>query len=359
MKKNKTKQLIMNIIMMLMGALAGFLIALYITKHNYSFLQLVYAFVCLIAGYMAGIVIHESGHLVAGLRSGYEFISFRIGSMTWVKENGKLSQKKFNIAGTGGQCLMMPPESDMPGNVPFVLYFLGGGLFNLATAAIFIPLGLAIPNFYLSMPFLMLGFSSAFQCLINLIPLNIQLPNDGFNVVLYSRDKAERIVLYKLLRINGLMHKGYEPSAIPEDLYDFGENNQGLGDLLKTSLYIDKKDFSAAQKMIEHALASGKLVSIYEYEAKLELLFCKIMNGAPEHEIEELYDKTLKNYISAASKTQISKRRIMYAYYLIYKKDKESAAKEYNAAMSMKDTYPIAGELKSELSVIDYIKGID
>ncbi len=117
----------MNIIMMLMGALAGFLIAIYINKHDYSFLQLVYAFVCLIAGYMAGIIIHESGHLVTGLRSGYEFISFRIGSMTWVKENGKLSQKKFNIAGTGGQCLMMPPESDKPENVPFVLYFLGGG----------------------------------------------------------------------------------------------------------------------------------------------------------------------------------------------------------------------------------------
>ena len=359
MKKNKTKQLIMNIIMMLMGALAGFLIAIYINKHDYSFLQLVYAFVCLIAGYMAGIIIHESGHLVTGLRSGYEFISFRIGSMTWVKENGKLSRKKFNIAGAGGQCLMMPPESDKPENVPFVLYFLGGGLFNLTTAAIFIPCGLVIPNLYLSMPFLMLGLASAFQCLINLIPLNLQLPNDGHNVVFYSKNKAERIVLYKQLRINGLLHKGYEPSDLPEELFDFGEDNHGLGDLLKASLYIDRKDFSAAQIMIEQALDSGKLVSLYEYEAKSELLFCKVVNGEPENEIEELYDKTLKNYISAASKTQISKRRIMYAYYLIYKKDKESAAKEYNAAMSMKDTYPIAGELKSELSVIDYIKGID
>ena len=80
---------------------------------------------------------------------------------------------------------------------------------------------------------------------------------------------------------------------------------------MKASLYIDRKDFSAAQIMIEQALDSGKLVSLYEYEAKSELLFCKVVNGAPENEIEALYDKTLKSYISATSKTQISKRRLM------------------------------------------------
>lgn len=354
--KAKKKLILMNMIMMAFGALAGFIIAVYIDKQNLSFLQAVYAFIWLIAGYMAGIIIHESGHLVTGLYSGYEFLSFRIGSLTFIKENGRLTRKKFSLAGTGGQCLMMPPESDTPEDVPFVLYFLGGGLFNLITAVIFIPAGLLIPGFYLSVPFLMLGFTSAIQCLMNLIPMNLQCPNDGFNIVFYSRNKAERVVLYKQLRINGLLHKGYEPSAIPGELFDFGENSKGLGDLLKASLCIDNKDFPAAQKLIEKAIASGELLSVYEYEAKAELLFCKVMNGAPGQEIDELYDKTLKNYISASSKTQIAKRRIMYAYYLIYKQDMAAAEKEYNAALAMKETYPIAGEVKSEISIIEYIR---
>ena len=80
------------------------------------------------------------------------------------------------------------------------------------------------------------------------------------------------------------------------------------------------------------------------------------MNDAPGQEIEELYDKTLKNYISASSKTQIAKRRIMYAYYLNYKQDMAAAEKEYNAALAMKETYPIAGEVKSEISIIEYIR---
>ena len=358
MKKMKFGQIIMFLIWLAIGAAGGYLLASYINEHDYSFLQLLYSFVWLMVGYFIGIIIHESGHLVAGLKSKYEFVSFRIGSMTWIKEDGKLKKKKFNIAGTGGQCVMMPPDSNRPEDVPFVLYNLGGGLFNLITAAIFIPLGILIPNFYFSMPLFMLGAASVVQGVINLIPLNLQVPNDGYNIVNLSRKKAERVLLYKQLRINGLLYKGLPPSEIPEKMFDFGEESHGLGELLKASLYIDKKDFNTAQKLVVSAIDSGKLLSIYEYEAKSELLFCKIMNGASENELNELYDKTLKKYITDSAKTQIAKRRILYAYNFLYKKDNAAAQREYEAAMAMKETYPSAGELKSELSIIEYIKNV-
>ena len=52
------------------------------------------------------IVLHETGHLIFGLMSGYQFSSFRIGTHMLMKENGKLVHRKIKIAGTGGQCLM-------------------------------------------------------------------------------------------------------------------------------------------------------------------------------------------------------------------------------------------------------------
>lgn len=58
------------------------------------------------------IIIHEAGHLVFGLLSGYEFVSFRIGSITLAKYDNKYCFKRFHIAGTGGQCLMMPMVED-------------------------------------------------------------------------------------------------------------------------------------------------------------------------------------------------------------------------------------------------------
>lgn len=41
--------------------------------------------------------------------TGYSFISFSVGSFTLIKEDKKLKHKKFNIPGTAGQCLIMPP----------------------------------------------------------------------------------------------------------------------------------------------------------------------------------------------------------------------------------------------------------
>ena len=55
---------------------------------NYFFIvELAFAF---IVAYFANIIVHEGGHLVCGLLSGYGFSSFRIGSLMLVKIDGKL-----------------------------------------------------------------------------------------------------------------------------------------------------------------------------------------------------------------------------------------------------------------------------
>ena len=45
------------------------------------------------------IVIHEAGHLLFGLVSGYRFVSFRIGSWMVYKREGKLHFGKYSLAG--------------------------------------------------------------------------------------------------------------------------------------------------------------------------------------------------------------------------------------------------------------------
>ena len=92
----------------------------------------------LAAAYFIQMVIHEAGHLVFGLFTGYKFLSFRIGSLMLIKDGEKFSFRRFSIAGTGGQCLMAPPDMT-DGRFPFVLYNLGGVIMNLiATAAFFL-----------------------------------------------------------------------------------------------------------------------------------------------------------------------------------------------------------------------------
>ncbi|MBQ3106858.1 MAG: hypothetical protein IJC51_05275, partial [Eggerthellaceae bacterium] len=74
------------------GAAFGFLVALYADTQlaaDAGFLDLVLSLVGLLVPLAVAIVlqtiIHEAGHLVFGLVSGYRFSSFRIGSFMWMK----------------------------------------------------------------------------------------------------------------------------------------------------------------------------------------------------------------------------------------------------------------------------------
>ena len=87
------------------------------------------------AALSAQLILHEAGHLVCGLISGYRFSSFRVGSLMLFQEGKRLRFKTLSIAGTGGQCLMLPPQcDDTP--IPFRLYLLGGVLRTQYAAAL-------------------------------------------------------------------------------------------------------------------------------------------------------------------------------------------------------------------------------
>lgn len=81
-----------------------------------SFIELTIFIGGIYLAYFLCIIIHEGGHLVMGLATGYKFLSFRIGSLVLVKTDKGLKFKKYSIAGTGGQCLLDPPDVENPEN---------------------------------------------------------------------------------------------------------------------------------------------------------------------------------------------------------------------------------------------------
>ena len=94
-------------------------------------------FVAVVLAAYLQIIFHEAGHLVCGLLSGYRFVSFRVGSITLLKDgNGKLRFKRFKLAGTGGQCLMAPPDNVPLDKIPTSLYNAGGVIANLLCAIV-------------------------------------------------------------------------------------------------------------------------------------------------------------------------------------------------------------------------------
>ena len=188
MKKKIINGLLQILGIMIVGAIIGYSVGK-IAGDSLSKVDTPNIILLLIAGvvvFILQVIIHEVGHLVFGLLSGYKFISFRVFDFKIIKdENGKLKIRYERLAGTGGQCLMRAPEY-VEGKFKYKLYLLGGVTFNLVFSIVF---WLVLPSYY-TLLFALIGFALAF---LNLIPMGF---NDGMTFYHASKDETTRFILF-------------------------------------------------------------------------------------------------------------------------------------------------------------------
>lgn len=363
--KDSFKQGFAIIIGMGIGAVIGIIIGIVSDsgETDGDFFTFLIYFALFILAYMLQLVLHELGHLICGLWSGYEFISFRVGSLTFVKENGKIATKKFKIMGTGGQCLMMPPEGNGY-DCPYFLYNLGGILMNTVISCLCIAAYLLLPMPKMMEAFLIFIVCSGFiDLILNGIPMKIGgIANDGYNMLSIGRDKTIRKAFYTQLRVNGLIYRGTRLKDMPfewfELPFDADLNNPLFSSIkmLEGSYYEDKKEFDKAKQCFENLLNSApKLIKLLENEIKCALLFYETIGEGRREVIDDLYTNDLKKYIKATN-CYISRKRLMYAYTLIIEKDNAKADKILKEIDVVKKTYPAKAEVEGELEIIEFIK---
>lgn len=128
------------------------------------------------------IIFHEGGHLLAGLLTGYKFVSFRILNITFINSGGKIAVKRFKIAGTGGQCLLSPSEKPVE-EINATLYNAGGFLANLLLSGGALYLSV-LYDAALAKTFLFIfALTGIFFAILNGIPFKVGgIPNDGYNL---------------------------------------------------------------------------------------------------------------------------------------------------------------------------------
>ncbi|ASW42305.1 site-2 protease family protein [Clostridium isatidis] len=309
------------------------------------------------------IIIHEGGHFLFGKLTGYRLTSFRIGSITIMKEEDKIKLKRFSIAGTGGQCLMEPPEYKED-KFPFILYNLGGGLLNIIFSIIAIIIYLIFSN----MPYLLeilLSFSGIgiILGLMNIIPLKIAgAANDGYNIIFLKKNKDARYAFYRQLKINALLARGARIKDMPKEWFELSEgadiNNPIIASVacMMGSYYQDNKDFQRSKEEFDYVLEnSNNLLGIYKNEIECELLFYEIIGDRNIDKINKLFTKELKKYIKA-SKHSLSKKRLLYAYELLINKDENTAKKYLDEFEKIAKTYPYKGEVEGERELISFVK---
>lgn len=331
-----------------------------------AFVAIVILFVVAVFAILFHIIIHEAGHLIFGKLSGYQFVSFRVGSIMFIKENGKLKVKRFNIVGTGGQCLMMPDSNWSAYEYPYVLYNLGGSLANLIVALVAIVLYLVLPEtryvpealFLLSV----IGFASA---LTNGIPMKIEgLANDGYNIISLNKDRQARRALYMQLHINGLQTKGTRLKDMPEGYFEISEDGDLTNPLIaaigvfKCNYLHDKKEFTQGKEYSLYLIENAPgLLDVYKNELKCELLFYEIIGLCRQDEIDKLYTKELQEYIKKTS-GYVSRRRLMYTYEMFVNNDKVGAKKQEIEFEKVAKNYPYVSDIEAERELIEFVNNL-
>lgn len=307
-------------------------------------------------------IVHEGGHLIFGKLSGYKFVSFRIGRIMLISNRGKYKFKRFSLRGTGGQCLMMPPGSDGD-DYPYILYNLGGAIANIVFSLLCLLVYKLMPQANYFAVFLSISaiIGIAFA-LMNGIPMYLGgISNDGKNAISLGKDREAKRAFWLQLYINGLIANGTRLADISEELFQLPENADLNNPIIctigvyKCSYLNDKKLFDEAREMCEFMLENAPgLLEIHRNELRCELLFYEIMGLCRREEIDKLYTKQLKNYIKATS-LYVSRKRLMYAYALLFEEDVSKAEKELAGFEKAARTYPYEVEVQSERELIALI----
>ena len=360
-KKNRRSGMVLPLIIaMLIWAIIGYIGVYHIVDSKVGYWFLLFIFICL--SLFLHVIIHEAGHLVCGLISGYRFVSFRIGSLIIAKRGDRIEFCRFSLMGTGGQCLMSPPDLK-EGQMPYKLYNIGGVLFNFLTVGLFFVIWKLIVHGTLFAAFcmLMMLFGMLFG-LMNGIPLQAGgIDNDGRNVFSLGKHPESMRALWLQLKVNELQTNGVRLKDMPEEWFQFPED-WPLDNSICVSTAVmacnramDQLAFAAAEERAA-ALVNGtnKLIPFYLNTLKLELIFTELIGQNRKEVLEGLRTKEFEKY-AVSMKNSPPIIRMQYACELLENHDENAAQKQLDLFEKTAKNYVYKGDLESEREIMAYV----
>lgn len=317
----------------------------------------------LVIGLFLQVIIHETGHLLAGLFSGYGFVSFRIGRFVWIKDkDNKIKLKNIYLPGLIGQCLMAPPNMKN-GTFPTLLFNLGGSLLNLLSVFVFGVIFYFFRLYYI----LLICLFGLLLALSNGIPIKFAMANnDGKNAVEIRKDPQAARSIWVQLKVNEMISKGVRLKDMPEDWFFVPNDDQMKNGVissmavLKVNRLTDQQKIEEASELIDKILNGDfGVAGIYLHLLVCDRIFFELIKEGDRNLVDRLYDKQQEKFMNQMNNFP-SVIRTQYAYALLYKKDKVKAEKFKKKFEKCARTYPYQSDIESErelmLLVKDYLQ---
>lgn len=355
-KKNYVFFIILSLAVgMVIGFVCSFLVKrLFGNEYTESYIFFS-ALVMLCIAFYLHIILHEAGHLVCGLLTGYSFLSFRIGSFMWIKQGGVMRFRRMSLAGTAGQCLLGSPELK-DGRMPYVLYNLGGVLANLTASAIAVIVVICFgENPWVVLIFTIFAVVGVFTALMNGLPIsNGVVNNDGSNTVAMGKSPEALRAFRAQMKIAEMSASGVRLKDVPAELFELGENANLKNVMVATiavfraNRLVDELEFEEAKRCIDFLLDGDFAVAgIYRYLLSCDRIYLELLNGRDTELVNRLLNKNLLAFMKQM-KNNPSILRTQYAYALFFENDAAKAEDIQRKFDKMTLTYPYASDIESE-----------
>jgi len=315
-----------------------------------------------ITSFFISAVLHDLGHLVFGLLSGYKFSSFKVGGVILLKQGGRLSLRSCSIKGGGG-CKLIPPDM-MNGKMPHVLYNVGGFIMNLLFLLVCGVLTFVLrDNIFVATVFCAMALANFAQIVILGIHLPDKADTDIGNAVEASKNPEALRALWLRLKIASEEVEGKSLADMP-------------GEWFRIPSAEHLKSGSTANLIL---LAENRLMALGDYDGALEIIE-KYKNLPSLHPtdaaflaIDEMTVKAFRredyNTIAAlfspdvhtvinTMKLHPTVIRFKYVLSMLVEPSPENSAWAHSTMNKIKGSYPYPAEIATEEGIMDYVDSI-
>lgn len=356
---------------MVIGAVCGFLMVYFMENmlgENASIGQKLLCVAILFVGMYAAIflqlILHEAGHLVFGLMTGYQFSSFRIMNFMWIKKDGKIQLCRLSIAGTGGQCLMSPPEL-VAGKMPVFLYNLGGVFVNLIVSAIAFGLCFVVSDIPILCALLViLAIIGVALALTNGIPMRMgEVDNDGYNAFSIRRSKEAQRAFWVQMKVNEQVSNGVRLRDMPDEWFEVPSDEAMKNSMVAVlgvfacNRMVDAHRFEEAERMMAHLLEiDSGIVGLHRNLMICDRIYIELITEKREDLLDSLLTKEQKKFMKTM-KNFPSVIRTEYTCALLGAQDMEKAEKFKALFEKCAKTYPYPNDVQSERELMEIAEG--
>lgn len=279
----------------------------------------------LVAVIYAQIIIHEGGHLVCGLATGYRFVSFRVGNLILYRDGGRMRIGRFSIAGTAGQCLLEPPTdniSDADG-IPYRAYSAGGVAANLTVAVVAaVLLAAGVQSVAVAFAAAMFFITGVVIAAMNGIPMRVGgFPNDGYTARIMGQETDMRRSLWVQLTVNAQYSRGRLLRDMPDEWFALPDGADLANHMYTTVAmfdvwrHIERHDFEAADTLLRRLHAcEGRMIDLFRQEITSDRMFVAILRQRPKSIVRNIRTESVARYLAADARYNISHALELYAW---------------------------------------------